>query len=369
MSFYKKLDKIKNINFDDFFNTVTENRIKRIIDKNRIDEEDYLALLSPVAEKFLEQLAQKSKDLTQRNFGKTISLYTPLYLSNYCINRCVYCGFNIKSKQLRKQLSFDQVYEEAKYISKTGLKHILILTGDNREIASVEYIKKCILILKEFFDSIAIEIYALTTEEYKELKLAGADSLTIYQETYNESLYKDLHIKGPKTDFRFRLDAPERGAVAGMHSINIAALLGLDNFRRDAFLTGLHAEYLLKKFPGVEIGVSMPRIKPVDGGFEPLYNVTDRNLLQYILALRIFIPRAGINISTRECAKLRDNLLKIGVTKMSAGSTTTVGGHSNAEDESKQFEISDKRSVFEIAESLRSNGYQPVYKDWEQLNI
>lgn len=369
MSFYNILENAKKIDFESFFNTITENKIKKILTKSRIGQEDYLALLSPVASNLLEPLAQKSKELTLQNFGKTISLYTPLYLSNYCKNRCVYCGFNIKSKQLRKQLSFDEVYNEAKCISETGLKHILILTGDNREIASVEYIKECIHILREFFDSIAIEIYALTTNEYRELKEAGADSLTIYQETYNESLYEELHIKGPKTDFKFRLDAPERGALAGLHSINIAALLGLDDFRRDAFLTGIHADYLHQKYPGVEIGISMPRIRPVDGGFKPLHNVSDRDLLQYITALRIFIPRSGITISTRESAKLRDNLLKIGVTKMSAGSTTTVGGHSNSEDDSKQFEISDKRSVFEISESLKSNGYQPVFKDWEQLNL
>ncbi|MCP3925358.1 MAG: 2-iminoacetate synthase ThiH [Desulfobacterales bacterium] len=369
MNFYSKILNLQNFDFNTFFKNVTKSQIFKILEKNRIDENDFLALLSPVAEDYLEDMAQKSKILTQNNFGKTISLYTPLYLSNYCKNRCVYCGFNTESKQLRKQLSFDDVYKEASIISSTGLKHILILTGDSREKSSVQYIKKCIEILKEFFDSIAIEIYALETDEYKELNDAGADSLTIYQETYNESLYKDLHLKGPKRDYEYRINAPERGAVAGMHSINIAALLGLDDFRRDAFFTGIHADYLQQKYPAVEIGISMPRIRPVDGGFKPLHNVSDRNLLQFITAFRIFMPRCGITISTRENEKLRDNLLPLGVTKMSAGSTTTVGGHSDSEDESKQFEISDKRSVSDMMSAIKSFGYQPVFKDWEQLNL
>jgi len=247
------------------------------------------------------------------------------------------------------------------------LKHILILTGDARRMADLPYLKSCIKILAEYFTSIAIEIYALEEQEYGELIEAGVDSLTIYQETYNETLYNKLHVKGPKRDYRFRLDAPERACRATMRAVNIGALLGLDEWRREAFLTGLHAHYLQDQYPDVEVSVSLPRLRPHAGNYQPRSQVSDKNLVQIMLALRLFMPRAGITISTREAAVFRDNIIRLGVTKMSAGSSTKVGGHTIAKADTGQFDISDERTVAEMKTYIEKLGYQPVFKDWQPI--
>ena len=290
-----------------------------------------------------------------------------MYLSNYCANHCEYCGFSINNRIGRKQLSLEEVEKEAREIAATGLKHILILTGDAPKIASLEYLKNCCDILKKYFTSIAIEIYALETQGYAALVEKGVDSLTIYQETYNEDLYNTLHVKGPKKDYRYRLDAPERGLLADIRSVGIGALLGLGDWRFDAFMTGIHANYLQNKFPEAEIGVSLPRMRPHAGAFQPDYPVNDRNLVQILTALRIFLPRVGITISTREDKNFRNNILRLGVTKMSAGSSTSVGGRISEDEKTGQFEISDERSVAQMAADLKNLGYQPVFKDWQPI--
>ena len=366
MSFYSKYLEYSNFDFQLFFNSLNKNQIQKILNKQRTTELDFLALLSSKAWDYIEDLAQKAHRLTINNFGKSIILYTPMYLSDYCTNQCVYCGFNKKNKIKRNQLTLDMVEKEAYAISKTGLKHILILTGDARKIATIEYLIDCVKILKKYFFSISIEIYALETDEYKTLIDSGVDSLTIYQETYNENLYKKLHLSGPKKDYKFRIDAPERGCKAGMHSVNIGALLGLDQWKREAFFTGIHGNYLLNKYPEAEISISTPRIRNFVGSsrYEPQFTVTKKNLVQFITALRIFMPRAGITISTRESSKFRNNVLKLGVTKMSAGSKTSVAGYTDKTNNSRQFDISDKRSVSEMSDYLVKSGYQPVFKDW-----
>ncbi|MDW7675935.1 MAG: 2-iminoacetate synthase ThiH, partial [Bacillota bacterium] len=325
----------------------------------------FLALLSPKAESHLEEMAQKALRLTVQHFGKVIFLYTPLYLANYCVNECVYCSFSIKNKITRKQLSMEEVEQEAKTIAQSGIRHILILTGESRKKSSIDYLKGCVEVLKKYFSSIAIEIYPLTELEYGDLINSGVDSLTIYQEVYDESAYDQLHIKGPKKDYRFRLDAPERACKAKMRAVNIGSLLGLENWRKEAFSTGLHAHYLQNNYIDTEISLSLPRIRPHLGQFHPKSVVDDKSFVQILLAYRLFLPRAGITVSTRESAEFRDNLMKLGVTKMSAGSSTEVGGYSGEDSDQGQFDISDERSVEEMRKAIYGHGYQPVFKDWD----
>lgn len=367
MSFYEKYLSYKNFNFDEFFQNIEEYQIINILNKNKLDEVDFLALLSPKAEKHLEQMAVKANSLSTQHFGKSILLYTPMYLGNYCVNKCAYCGFNVENKIDRKKLTLDEVEREAKLIHDSGLRHILILTGESKYHTPVSYIKDCVNVLKKYFDCISIEIYPLETEEYKELINAGVDGFTIYQETYDEKVYDTVHISGPKKNYKFRLDAPERACKAKMRSINIGALLGLCDWRKEAFFTGIHGSYLQNNYLDIELSFSLPRIRPHVGSFTDLVDVNDRSLVQVMLALKIFMPRSGITISTREQSQFRDNLIPLGVTKMSAGVSTEVGGHSQDKKSDSQFDISDRRSVDEIKQSILKKGYQPIFKDWQYI--
>lgn len=367
MSFFEQITRYRSLNLQTVFESLDREKTSRIIGKPQLTHADFLALLSPAAAPLLEDMAQMANRLTVQHFGRTILLYTPMYLSNYCANRCVYCSFSGVNAIHRRQLTLEEVDREAAAIAATGLKHILVLTGDAPKKATIGYLKACISILARYFTSISIEIYALKESEYEELIAAGVDSLTIYQETYNESLYDELHPRGPKKDYRFRLDAPERACRAAIRAVNIGALLGLDDWRRDAFFTGLHADYLQRRFPEADISVSLPRIRPHAGGYQPQHPVSDADLVQIMLAMRLFIPRVGITLSTRERAELRDNLIRLGVTRMSAGSSTKVGGHSTDTDDVGQFEICDERSVAEMARQITRLGYQPVFKDWQPI--
>jgi 2-iminoacetate synthase len=389
MSYYDILLKYKDLPSGKIFSKFSPQEVERSIHSEMQDPERFLALLSPAAEEFLEPMAQKAHALTLQHFGRTIQLYTPMYFSNYCDNECSYCGFNAGNKMPRRTLTLGEVEKEAAFIASTGIEHLLILTGDSRTRSPLGYIKECLGVLQKHFSSISAEIYALTEEEYADLSRSGIDGLTIYQETYDEGVYDRVHKKGPKKDFLFRLDAPERAAQSGMRSVNVGALLGLGDWRKDVFLMGLHAQYLQDHYGEVEIGASLPRLRPAKtgttssreraggkglrphaGNFKETTEVSDRNIAQIITALRIFLPRLGIALSTRENANLRENLLPLGVTRMSAGSTTRVGGHTMKpaeEDNTPQFEISDPRDVEEMKAMLVSKGYQPVLKDWMQL--
>ncbi len=347
-------------------NGASTHAVAKAITANGVTVDQFAALLSPCAEGSLEAMAQRARSLTVQYFGRTMQLYTPLYLANYCDNRCVYCGFNADNAIERKALSLDELEREAAFIASTGLKHILVLTGESRAKSPLSYIKNCVRVLRKYFTSIAIEVYALTEDEYRELVAEGVDGLTIYQEVYDEQIYADMHPSGPKSDYRFRLDAPERGACAGMRSVNIGVLFGLGDWCKEAFLLGLHAKYLQDNFPDVEIGASIPRLRPHVGGFIPRHIVTDTNIVQVILALRIFLPRLGIAVSTRESARFRESIIPLGITRMSAGSTTCVGGHT-AGARSAQFEISDTRDVEDVKSMLEAKGYQPVMKDWMHI--
>ncbi|MDO8490446.1 MAG: 2-iminoacetate synthase ThiH [Dehalococcoidia bacterium] len=367
MTFYDEIVRLGGMDLAGFLERVTPSHVTNVLAKSDLQSQDFLALLSPQAAPFLEDMAQAAHRLTLQHFGRTILLYTPLYLSNYCVNQCVYCGFNATNTIERRKLTLAEVELEAKAIAETGLQHLLILTGESRQHSPISYIRDCVSVLRRYFSSISIEIYPLSADEYADLIAAGVDGLTIYQEAYEEKVYSLLHPKGPKRDYRFRLEAPERGGQAGIRAINIGPLLGLHEWRSEVFKAGVHAAYLQNRFPDIEISVSFPRMRPQFGDYRPGFPVSDRDLVQSILALRLFLPRAGITISTRERKELRDNLVKLGVTKMSAGSSTAIGGHTDARDSIGQFEISDRRSVDEMRRGIAHLGYKPILKDWHDL--
>lgn len=364
MGFYEVLKKYENFDFNTYFDKLTDEDIIKSIKKEKLNEMDFLNIVSDKAMKYLEIMAKKSMDITIQYFGRTIALYTPMYISNYCTNRCIYCGFNKDNKIKRSKLNFDEIEKEAKEIAKTGLKHLLVLTGEADGISDFNYLKKAIEILSKYFPSISIEVFPMDTDKYIELKNIGVDGLTVYQETYDEELYDKVHLSGKKKDYRYRLDTPERGAKAGLRQISIGTLFGLGETRKEAFFSGLHLKYLMDKYLDTEFSISLPRINEAEGGFKPYHIVNDKKFVQIMSAYRIFLNKAGINISTREKAEFRDNIMKLGVTKMSAGSRTDVGGYSQPDSSTKQFEISDSRNVEETVQMIESKDYQAIYKDW-----
>ena len=359
----------------DFYKTIknppsflkTSQSIKSVLNQNYLTEADFQSLLSFDAGNFLEEMAQAAQKVTLQNFGRVVSLYTPLYLSNHCDNECLYCGFNSANSVQRKVLSMDEVQREADKIDSTGVQHILILTGESRTYSPLSYIKECVKRLSGQFVSVCVEIYPLTQEEYQELVCAGADGLTIYQETYNEELYASLHASGPKRDYHFRLGAPQRGCVAGMRQVHIGALLGLGDWREEVFHVGLHARGLAKAYGDVEVGVALPRFQSHEGASLQVKEVSDKEFIQILCALRLFLPRAGISISTRELNAFRKNCIGLGVTRMSAGSHTEVGGYACDEKTEGQFDIADKSSVDDVKAMIYERGYQPVLKDWQAV--
>lgn len=367
MSFYERELVFEEYPVAEALASATPADVARVLAAPRIDSDGFLTLLSPAAERYLEPMAQRAHALTVQQFGQVILLYTPLYLSNYCTNFCLYCGFAARNSIRRDCLTLEEVAEEARLISASGLRHILILTGESRKKSSVDYIAQCVEVLRHYFTSIAIEVYPLETPEYAQVVAAGVDGLTLYQETYDREVYAAVHPRGPKRDYRFRLEAPERACDAGIRSANIGALLGLADWREDAFITGLHADYLQRQYLDVEVSISLPRLRPHEGAFQPQHEVTDREFVQILLATRLFLPRAGITMSTRERAELRDHLMALGVTKMSAGSSTRVGGRAHREAETGQFEISDRRDVPAMKQAIESRGYKAIFKDWHPL--
>ena len=350
MSFIDQIKRYESAELSKRINSITKKDVECLLFKDRLTPIQFLSLLSPAASGCLEAMAKKAHSITLRNFGKAIQLYTPIYISDYCDNNCIYCGFNVNIKRPRKKLTMDELEREARYIADTGLRHILVLTGSSKSKSPLSYIKDSVRVLRKYFTSISIEAYPLTEQEYKELIEEGVDGLTIYQETYNSAIYDRVHLSGPKKDYSFRLDTAERALKKKMRVVNVGALLGLSRWQEDGFYLGLHAKYLQDKFPEAEIGISVPRIRPQTEEYSPQYEVSDRNITQLILALRIFLPRIGITLSTRESSEFRNNLLPLGITKISADSTTIVGGHTSdgSKQETGQFLISDKRSVSDV---------------------
>jgi len=329
---------------------------------------EFIAFLSPVASQCLEDMAQRAHEKSVRQFGRTVALYTPLYLGNYCENQCVYCGFNTTSSTKRHVLTPERVASELNAIHDTGLRDVLLLTGESRKHTSLDYLEGVVKGARTKFKSVGIEIYPLESDEYKRLVDAGVNSLTIYQETYNESVYDKVHVKGPKKDFVNRLNAPERACIAGMPQVSIGALFGLSDPLDDAIKLFYHMKYLEKHYPHVELSMSLPRLRSI-GGTLPFGEqaVDDKLFVQLILAFRLSFPRLGMNLSTRESGALREHLLPLGITKMSAGVKTTVGGHSQDEDSDVQFDISDNRSVKEMEAMLKTKGFQAIYSDWVKV--
>lgn len=347
--------------------SITEGHVLAALGRDRLRLEDFMALLTPAAAPHLESMARRAQAETLRQFGRAVHVFTPLYLSDHCTNQCRYCGFNARNKLERRFLGLAEAEAEARAIAATGLGHILLLTGDAPQISSPEYIAQVAQRIKPLFASIGVEVYSMSVEEYALLRESGVDSMTMFQETYNAALYDWLHPAGPKRDYTWRLEAPGRAAAAGLYAVNVGALLGLDEMTQDGFCTGLHAWWLQRYHPGVEVSVSVPRMCPHEGSFEVPYAVDDRQFVQYITALRCFLPRAGITVSSRESVHMRDHVVALGVTRVSAGVSTAVGGRATQGSDTGQFEISDHRSAEEMRAALARKGYQAVFKDWQDM--
>jgi len=368
MSFFQTVEQYQGFDFERFFAQVTDAAIEQALAKEKPGPLDFLALLSPRATAHLEAMAHKAHQLTVQYFGRTIQMFIPLYISNHCTNHCAYCGFNHNNPILRRKLDLTEIESEARSIACTGMQHVLFLTGEDHRVTPMTYLVDAARLLKRYFASVAIEVYPLAVEEYRQLQQAGVDGMTLFQETYNQEVYKRVHPAGKKRDYHWRLNAPERAAQGGMRAVNIGPLLGLAEPRSEIFLTGLHARYLENTFLETEVAVSLPRFNEAEGDFQPDYLVNDKTFVQFMTALRIFLPRAGLTISTRESAAFRDRILPLGATRYSAGSSTGVGGYTEIRvDQTPQFEITDDRSVEEVAAAIVAHGYQPVYKDWDLI--
>ncbi|MBN2019047.1 MAG: 2-iminoacetate synthase ThiH [Sedimentisphaerales bacterium] len=325
-----------------------------------------LTLVSPAAENYLEKMAQLTQQLTLQRFGKTVRLYAPLYLSNYCVNGCVYCGFNKNHQFPRTRLTIEQALAEADIIAKEGFRDLLLVSSEDRQFVSVDYLCKLASKLRTKFSSLSVEIYQMTTDEYAKLFAAGIEGVTLYQETYDRDLYDKYHPAGPKADYDYRLSGVDNFAQAEMREIGIGVLLGLSDWRLETLALAEHAHYLMKRYWQSRISFSFPRLRPAkDVDRRQFRLLSDKNLVQMILALRLCFADAGMTISTREPADLRDRLVKLGITRMSAGSKTNPGGYTGKTGSVEQFEIDDKRTPAQIASMLKASGLEPVWKDWD----
>lgn len=347
------------------YNSYTEADVKRALAANVCTPEDFAALLSPAATPFIEEMAQKAKYEKEKHFGNSIYMFTPLYIANYCENYCVYCGFNCHNKIKRAKLNAEEIEEEMRTIAESGLQEILILTGESKKMSDVTYIGEACKIAKKYFKVIGLEVYPMNSDEYAYLHECGADYVTVFQETYNSDKYETLHLAGHKRVFPYRLNAQERAIRGGMRGVGFAALLGLSDFRKDAYATGMHAYYIQRKYPHAEIAFSCPRLRPIinNDKINPK-DVHERQLVQVVSAYRIFMPFASITISTRECERFRNNIIDIGATKISAGVNVGIGGHSGEEKGDEQFEISDGRNVQEVYDAILEKGLQPVMSEY-----
>jgi len=344
----------------------TAHNVLRALKKDVLDIEDFAALLSPAALPFLEEMAKRAKLETRKHFGNSVYMFTPLYIANYCENYCIYCGFNCYNKIKRARLNAEEIEKEMQSIAKTGLQEILLLTGESRSMSDVNYIGEACKIARKYFKVVGLEVYPMNCDEYAYLHECGADFVTVFQETYNSDKYETLHLEGHKRIFPYRFSAQERALKGGMRGVGFAALLGLDDFRKDAFATGLHAHLIQRKYPHAEIALSCPRLRPIinNDKINPK-DVHEKELLQIITAYRIFMPFANITISTRECAKFRDNVIGIATNKISAGVSVGIGGHNDEEAKGDgQFEISDGRTVSEIYDVIVNQGLQTVMSDY-----
>jgi len=327
---------------------------------------DLAALLSPAASARLEEIARASRRLTERRFGNTVHMYAPIYLSNECLTTCTYCGFAKDLDIVRRTLTVAQAVREARALTARGFRHLLLLTGEHKKITGVDYLEQALRALSGVVPQLSIEVQVWSEEEYRRLAAAGCDGVVIYQETYDRDAYADYHIAGKKRDYDWRLEGPERAGRAGIRRLGVGALLGLhDPWRQEAIATAAHARFLMRRFWRSEVSVSVPRIRPSASGYTPRAIVSDRELAQIICAFRLYLPDAGIVMSSREAATFRDALVPLGVTHTSAGSHTEPGGYTEPGEAEGQFEVNDTRSPEEVASALAARGFDVVWKDWD----
>ena len=345
----------------------TENDVRRALEHDEKTVDDFKALLSPAALPLLEEIAEAARAETKKHFGNSVNMFTPLYISNYCENYCIYCGFNCHNKIHRAKLNAEEIEHEMQAIAKTGLQEILILTGESKKMSDVKYIGEACKIARKYFKVVGLEVYPMNSDEYRYVHECGADYVTVFQETYNSDKYETLHLAGHKRIFPYRVNTQERALMGGMRGVGFAALLGLSDFRKDAFATGMHAYLIQRKYPHAEIAFSCPRLRPIinNDKINPK-DVHEPQLLQVICAYRLFMPFASITISTRECQRFRDNVVDIAATKISAGVDVGIGGHDGEREKKgdEQFEISDSRNVDEVYKALTDKGLQPVMSDY-----
>ena len=345
----------------------TEKDVRRALEHDEKTVDDFKALLSPSALPLLEEIAEAARVETKKHFGNSVNMFTPLYISNYCENYCIYCGFNCHNKIHRAKLNAEEIEHEMQAIAKTGLQEILILTGESKKMSDVKYIGEACKIARKYFKVVGLEVYPMNSDEYRYVHECGADYVTVFQETYNSDKYETLHLAGHKRIFPYRVNTQERALMGGMRGVGFAALLGLSDFRKDAFATGMHAYLIQRKYPHAEIAFSCPRLRPIinNDKINPK-DVHEPQLLQVICAYRLFMPFASITISTRECQRFRDNVVDIAATKISAGVDVGIGGHDGEREKKgdEQFEISDSRHVDEVYKALTDKGLQPVMSDY-----
>jgi len=365
----KVMSEMKNYDYDSY----TYADVRAALSHDHCTVEDFKALLSPAAEPFLEKMAEKARLETQKHFGNTVYLFTPLYIANYCENYCVYCGFNCYNDIKRMKLNMEQIEHEMKVIADSGMEEILILTGESRAKSSVEYIGEACKLARKYFRMVGVEIYPVNTDEYKYLHECGVDYVTVFQETYDSDRYEQLHLMGHKRVWPYRFEAQERALMGGMRGVAGSALLGPSDFRKDALASALHMYYLQRKYPHAEISLSCPRLRPIVNNekIDPL-DVHEKQLCQVLCAYRIFLPFCGITVSSRESESFRNGIVKIAATKVSAGVSTGIGDHEskytgkeNSEAEGdEQFEIADGRSFRKMYEDMSGEGLQPVLNDY-----
>ncbi|PUV25724.1 2-iminoacetate synthase ThiH [Sphingobacterium athyrii] len=339
--------------------------VRHALNRDNLTLDDFIALISPAATPYLEQMAVKAQQITQRRFGKTIQLYAPLYLSNECQNICTYCGFSMDNKIRRKTLNNTELLLEAMALKSMGVNHVLLVSGEANKTVEINYFLRAIELLKPHFAQISIEVQPLELTEYQLLQAAGVYAVLVYQETYHREVYKTYHPKGKKSNFDYRLDTPDRIGQAGIHKIGLGVLLGLEDWRVDSFFTAAHIAYLQKNYWQTRYSISFPRLRPAAGSVAPNFHLSDKHLLQLICAYRLWNENLEISISTRENESFRDHIIPIGVTTMSAASKTNPGGYVVDPQALEQFEVSDERDMETIKNQIRKMGYAPVMKDWE----
>ncbi len=343
----------------------TSTDVQKALHQTERSLEDFKALISPAAAPYLEQMAQLSRDLTQKRFGKTVQMYAPMYLSNECQNICTYCGFSLDNPMRRTTLNPTQILNEVLAIKALGYDHILLVTGEANKTVGVEYFKMALEIIRPHFSNISIEVQPLNQQDYEELIPYGLHTVLVYQETYHKEDYKKHHPKGKKSNFKYRLETADRLGKAGVKKIGLGVLIGLEDWRTDSFFTALHLDYLERTYWQTRYSISFPRLRPAEGILEPKVVMNDRELVQLICAYRIFNEEIELSISTRESEKFRDNIFKLGITSISAGSKTNPGGYSVEPTSLEQFETSDERSPTAVAAAIRQAGYEVVWKDWD----